>query len=126
MTKVQDERVKARKALTKRVLVRIEGHNAAARKRKIERESALETWGKNRSTDKMIPYVQSGDQDSRPIVDPGPPVRRAYLHEYGWTRAERRSMLASLNRNRRRQQRREMGFLFRQLWDSQRARNEEA
>jgi len=110
---------------TRRARERIEASNENAQKRKATAKLRHEEWRKTRSADPMVPFVQDGDVvgDSRPVVDDGPPVRRAYLHTYGYTRAERRAGMAALNSAKRNEQRRKNKYLFRIIWESQRAHN---
>ena len=126
MTKRQDEAAEARKLSMKRATVRIEESNAKAKKRKTRAQLRFDEWRKARSADPMVPYVQTGNSDSRPLVDNGPLVRRAYLHTYGYVRAERRAGMAVLNRNKRREYRAKRKYLFRVIWESQRQHNEAA
>ncbi len=106
---------------------RFEESNAEARKRSNARKNFYDEWRKSRVADPMVPYVQVGDSDSRPIVEgSSSPVRRAYLHTYGYTRAERRAGMSVLTSQRRNDQRRKNKYLFQQIWDVQRARNESA
>ena len=124
MTKRQDEAAKARKQLMQLVATRVEESNAKAKKRKETAKLRDEAWRKARTADPMIPYVQTGKEDSRPIVEKGPPVRRAYLHTYGFPRSERRVGLAELRHRKRSENRAKHNYLFRVIWESQRARNE--
>lgn len=110
----------------KRALKRIEESNAKAKARREKAQLVFDEWRKNKSVDPMVPYVQVGDSDSRPVVDEGPPVRRAYLHTYGWTRPERRVAESALKSLRRRRERAGRKLLFAQIWESQRAHNEAA
>ncbi len=111
---------------TKAARKRIEESNATAKARGLAVKAAYDEWRQNKSTDPMVPYVRIGDLDERPVVDEGPPVRRAYLHAYGFTRHERRMASAIWTSNQRKKQRRLTKPLFRQIWESERAHNEAA
>lgn len=126
VNKRQAERVEAQKLRSARAIKRIEDSNAKAKKRRETAQSAHDEWRKNKSVDPMVPYVRDGDVDSRPVVNEGPPVRRAYFHTYGWTRAERRVAESVLKSLRRRRERAGRKLLFAQIWESQRSHNEAA
>lgn len=123
MTERQDEAAKARKQLMQLVAKRVEDSNAKAKKRKETAKIRDENWRKARTADPMVPYVQTGPTDSRPIVEKGPPVRRAYLHTYGFTRAERRVGMADLRHRKRSENRAKRKYLFRVIWESERQHN---
>lgn len=120
------ERVKAQKARTKRALKRIEESNAKAKSRKLAAKAAFDEWRQSKSTDAMVPHTRDDDVDNRPVVDEGPPVRRAYLHTYGFTRHERRMASAIWTSNQRRKQRAIMKQVFHKIWEAGRAHNEVA
>ncbi len=123
MNKRQAEKRKAQRALSKRVIAKIEVDNDKAKRRRLARDAAHLEWRKGRVADPMVPFVQTGDTDSRPVLDEGPPVRRAYVHTYGWTREERRVALASHKRGQRQKRRAIANQLFTNLWLNERAHN---
>ncbi len=124
MTKKQDETAKAWKLNMAAATKRIEVSNEKAKKRKARALAAFDEWRTTRSTDLLVPYVQVGNSDSRPVVDSGPPVRRAYLHTYGFVGSERRAGMAVLNSSRRNERRLKNKYLFQLIWDVQRASDE--
>lgn len=107
----------------KQAIKRIKASNETAKKRKASALARLEEWRKSRVGDPMVPYVRDGNVDSRPVVNKASPVRRAYLHTYGYTRAERRAGMSVLNNAKRNEQRRKNKYLFRLIWESERQHN---